>query len=72
MNDSNNQDTTRRMGRPPLNHQPTTIRFPKELLDRIDALVGTKQRAIFIREAVEARVRYAEQLKNLGVPDDKR
>jgi predicted DNA-binding protein len=66
MSDDKSQDLRRRMGRPPLNHQATTIRFPKELLDRIDALVGAKQRAIFIREAVEARVRYAEELKTLG------
>lgn len=67
MSDDKTQDISRRMGRPPLNHQATTIRFPKELLDRIDALVGTKQRAIFIREAVEARVKYAEDLKKLGI-----
>lgn len=66
------QDTLRIMGRPPLNHQATTVRFPKELLDRIDALVGEKQRAIFIREAVEARVRYAEELKSIGVSSNKR
>jgi metal-responsive CopG/Arc/MetJ family transcriptional regulator len=56
----------RQMGRPPLNMQATNIRFPKELLDRIDALVGDKHRAKFIREAVEARVRYAEELRELG------
>ena len=67
MSDDKTQDISRRMGRPPLNHQATTIRFPKELLDRIDDLVGTKQRAIFIREAVEARVKYAEDLKKLGI-----
>lgn len=56
------------MGRPPLNHQATTVRFSKETLDRIDELVGEKQRAIFIREAVEARLKYAESLKNLDKP----
>lgn len=66
MSEDKSQDARRPMGRPPLNHQPTTVRFSKELLDRIDALVGTKQRAIFIREAVEARVKYAEDLKSLG------
>lgn len=66
------QDTLRTMGRPPLNHHATTVRFPQELLDRIDAIVGEKQRAIFIREAVEARVRYAEELKSLGGSQNKR
>lgn len=63
MTDDATQNKSRRMGRPPLNHQATTVRFSKELLDRIDALVGANQRAIFIREAVEARVRYMEDLK---------
>lgn len=62
------QDKARPMGRPKLDHQPTTVRFPAELLKRIDALVGEKQRAIFIREAVEARVNYAEQLKKMTEP----
>ncbi len=58
------------MGRPPLNHQATTVRFSKETLERIDKLVGEKQRAIFIREAVEARIRYAESLKKLDEPKE--
>lgn len=68
MSDDATQNKSRRMGRPPLNHQATTVRFSKDLLDRIDALVGTKQRALFIREAVEARVKYAEQLKAMESP----
>lgn len=31
----------------------TNVRFPKETLDRIDALVGANRRAQFIREVVE-------------------
>jgi predicted DNA-binding protein len=41
------------MGRPPLNMQLTSVRLPKEMLDRIDALVSNKRRAMFIRDAVE-------------------
>ena len=62
MTDDATQNKSRRMGRPPLNHQATTVRFSKELLARIDELVGANQRAIFIREAVEARVDYIENL----------
>ncbi|WP_090427948.1 hypothetical protein [Ensifer sp. OV372] len=43
----------RRMGRPPLDMKATLVRFPAETLERIDALVGDKHRAKFIREAVE-------------------
>lgn len=53
------------MGRPPLHMDATTVRFPKETLDRIDALVGVKGRAKFIREAVEARLLYMERLQDL-------
>lgn len=60
------------MGRPPLNMSVTSVRFPPELLERIDALVGTNQRAIFIREAVEARVKYAEGLRQMQAERDKR
>lgn len=59
-----------RMGRPPLNYQATMVRFPKETLERMDRLVGVKQRAIFIREAVEARLKYAEELKKISSPKE--
>ena len=65
MDTENAPEPHRQMGRPPLNMQATNIRFPKELLDRIDALVGDKHRAKFIREAVEARVIYREELAKL-------
>lgn len=43
----------RRMGRPPLGIISTTVRLPKAILERIDALLGPHKRAEFIREAVE-------------------
>lgn len=49
-----------RMGRPPLNMTSTHVRFPKDVMDRIDALVGDKHRAKFIREAVEHALELAE------------
>lgn len=54
------------MGRPPLNMTPTLVRFPDEILARVDNLVGQNQRAKFIREAVQAEVekREAEPVKD--------
>jgi Arc/MetJ-type ribon-helix-helix transcriptional regulator len=49
-----------RMGRPPLNMKSTHVRFPEEIMDRIDTLVGDKQRAKFIREVVEHALELAE------------
>jgi hypothetical protein len=40
---------------------PTLVRFPGELLDRVDALVGDKHRAQFIREAVVTEVERRER-----------
>jgi len=66
LTDEINQDQKRPMGRPSLDMKATNVRFPESLLSRIDALVGQKQRAKFIREAVEARVRYAEELRKMA------
>ena len=41
------------MGRPPLGIISTTVRLPKAVLEKIDALLGENRRAQFIREAVE-------------------
>lgn len=49
------------MGRPPLNMTPTLVRFPSDVLARIDALVGDKHRAEFIREAVTAEISRRER-----------
>jgi predicted DNA-binding protein len=42
---------------------PTLVRFPTEVLERIDALVGNKQRAGFIRDAVVAEIERRELAK---------
>jgi len=52
------------MGRPPLNMKVTEVRFPAELLEEIDSLVGDKNRAKFIRAAVEAAVETAKMVKS--------
>ena len=56
--------TIGRMGRPPLfkvKMVATVIRLPKELLERIKALVGEKGMAAFIREAVERELTRRER-----------
>lgn len=50
-------DSPGRMGRPPLGIISTTVRLPKAVLERIDALLGANRRAEFIREAVEAELK---------------
>ncbi len=50
------------MGRPPLNMTATVVRFPDETLERIDNLVGNKQRAKFIREAVVNEIENREKV----------
>lgn len=40
---------------------PTLVRFPSDVLDRVDALVGDKHRAQFIREAVATEINRREQ-----------
>lgn len=49
-----------RMGRPPLGNKPTQVRIPDEAMARIDALYGRNRRAVFIREAIEEKLKRAE------------
>jgi len=44
------------MGRPPLKFKMLNIRFPPELVARIDALIGTHKRPEFIRKAVAEKL----------------
>jgi len=55
--------TPPRMGRPPLNVEATTVRLPRDVLKRIDALAGPNRRAQFIREAVETELAKREKAK---------
>jgi hypothetical protein len=41
------------MGRPPLGMKPTTVRLSAETIGRIEALVGNRRLAVFVREAVQ-------------------
>jgi len=43
----------------------TIVRFSRDTLNRIDALVGKKHRARFIREAVEAELQRRELPKDV-------
>lgn len=48
------------MGRPPLGMKPTTIRLPVETIRRIEALVGNRRVASFIREAIDRELQRRE------------
>ena len=50
------------MGRPPLGMKPTTVRLPAETIRRIEQLVGNRQLAVFVREAVENELQRRNQL----------
>lgn len=53
-------DTHDPMGRPPLGMKPTTVRLPVETIERIEALVGNRRLAVFIREAIDNELRRRE------------
>lgn len=50
-----------RMGRPPLNMKIVPVRLPPEVIEKVDAVVGTYGRAQFIREAVERELERREK-----------
>ncbi len=53
-------DSDRMMGRPPLGMKPTTIRLSTDTISRIEAIVGNRRLALFIREAVENELQRRE------------
>lgn len=64
-------DSDKMMGRPPLGMKPTTIRLTTGTIRRIEALVGNRRLALFIREAVENELQRRENpepLKGQGNP----
>ena len=56
-------DSDSLMGRPPLGMKPTTIRLSTDTIRRIEALVGNRRLALFIREAVESELQRREEPK---------
>lgn len=54
-------DSDEAMGRPPLGMKPTTIRLSSDTIRRIEALVGNRRLALFIREAVENELQRREK-----------
>ncbi|WP_426387506.1 hypothetical protein [Sphingobium sp. R-21] len=60
-------DSDKPMGRPPLGMKPTTIRLSTDMIHRIEALVGNRRLALFIREAVENELQRRE---NPRAPED--
>jgi hypothetical protein len=61
LDNSTEPDTQAAMGRPPLGMKPTTVRLPVETIRKIEALVGNRRVASFIREAVENELRRREK-----------
>ena len=63
------------MGRPPLNRKTstvkTTLRFTKGFLDRVEAIVGKRRVAAFIRAAAEAELERRENLRPKDAQTDK-
>ena len=53
-------DTDNVMGRPPLGMKPTTVRLSADTIARMEALVGNRRLALFVREAVENELRRRE------------
>lgn len=53
-------DSQGAMGRPPLGMKPTTVRLSAETISRIEALVGNRRVALFVREAVENELQRRE------------
>lgn len=60
------------MGRPPLMMLRTHISFPPETLRRIDAIVGAKGRAAFVRQAVDQMFDAVELSRKLEAEQGKR
>lgn len=54
------------MGRPPLGMKPTTVRLSADTIRRIEAIVGSRRLAAFIREAVEHELQRRETPKEEG------
>ena len=60
------------MGRPPLMMLRTHISFEPETLRRIDAIVGQKGRAAFVRKAVNQMLDAVELSRKLEAEQKKR
>lgn len=57
-----------RVGRPSLKVKLTSVRLPDGADKRIEALVGKKRMAIFIREAVEEKLQREEKARASASP----
>lgn len=57
LTDFQGTDTPARMGRPPLNVKETKVRLTDDQRARITALVGPNRMAVFIREAIEEKLK---------------
>lgn len=62
-------DSSRGMGRPPLNVKAILVRLPEGMDKRIDALVGKNKRAEFIRDAVSKELQRQERAAGKQPPE---
>lgn len=56
-------DSDESMGRPPLGMKATTVRLSADTIRRIEALVGNRRLAVFIREAIDNELQRREGTK---------
>jgi hypothetical protein len=59
-------DSDSEMGRPPLGMKPTTVRLSVDTIRRIEARVGNRRLAVFIREAVENELQRQENREQIN------
>jgi metal-responsive CopG/Arc/MetJ family transcriptional regulator len=60
------------MGRPALNYIRTHISIDKKALQRLDAIVGEKGRAAFIRKALDQALDTVEEAQRIAAKSGKR
>ena len=58
-----------RMGRPPLGVRATKVRLTDDQLRRIDALVGSRRMAAWIRSAIDRELERQERERPAGRPE---
>lgn len=71
LTDETNPASANRMGRKPMGMKEIKVQFPAETLEKVDALVGDKNRSKFIRAAVDGALTTAAQVKTPPIDRDK-
>jgi hypothetical protein len=63
MSETENAETRSMAGRKPEGNQSTNVRLPPDIMKKIDEIAGPGRRAQWIREALEAVLRFEELFK---------